>query len=241
MEIETMPTIRGRTWLQIKHGDNVVRFAYPPVAGTHQECFGKIAEDNELRAAQGVELALLTHGAYTGNDEWKDVKKTCFQSNYTRTPNRVLWIPKSFIKGDKSLSGVLVEKDSEGKGLSTKMEVPADFSDWKEQNGLYVKRDLTFVPKDKYALDEIKEDDGFARAILGDEGASIFVKTARDANLKPYNWGIDVNNISKPEQRVALLGEGSCRLALYGYFCSDGRGIRAFGVSATGEANVQKI
>ena len=227
MEIET---IKGRTWLQVRNGDNIVKLAYPPVAGTHQECYQAIAKDKELRAAEGVELALLTHGAYTGKDEWKDVKQTCFQSNYTRTPNRVLWIPKDSIKGDKSLCGVLVEKDLEGKGLSTKMEVPADFSDWKEQNGIYVKGDLTFVPKDKYTLDEIKEGDGFARAILGDEGASIFVKTARDANLKPYNWGIDVSDISKPEQRVTLLFEGSFRLDLCGLNYLDSGDSRAFGV-----------
>ena len=236
-----MPTIGGRTWLQVRNSDNIVKLAYPPVAGTHQECYQAIAKDKELRPAEGVELALLTYNAYTGKDEWKDVKETCFQSNYTRTPNRVLWIPKGFIKGDKSLCGVLVQKDPQGSGLSTKMEVPADFSDWKEQNGIYVKGDLTFVPKDKYALDEMKENNEFAGAILGEEGVGIFVKTAKDANLKPCNWGIDVSDISNPEQRVTLLDEYCYGLRLCGGYCGDYRYDRAFGVFATGEANAQKI
>ncbi|MDP1695329.1 MAG: hypothetical protein Q8L29_00245, partial [archaeon] len=75
--IETMPAERGRTWLPVRNGNQVVRFSYPAFRGTHQECFEAIGKDKELKPAEGVELALLVHSAYTGKDEWEDVKKTC--------------------------------------------------------------------------------------------------------------------------------------------------------------------
>lgn len=241
-KIKSMPTKIGRTWLEVGYGDQVVRFAYPAFKGTHQECFEAIGKDKELRPAEGVELALLAHEAYAGKDEqWKDVKQTCFQSNYTRAPNRTFWLPKGLIKGDKSLCGVLVEKDLKRKGLSTKMEVPVDLSGWKEQNGLYVKDDSTFVPVDKYNLGEMKENDRFTRAVLGNEGVPIFIKTAKDEKLTPYNWGINVNDISEPVQRVALLYEYCGGLILGGGSgWGGGAGGRAFGVSAADEASTGK-
>ncbi|MDP1695328.1 MAG: hypothetical protein Q8L29_00240, partial [archaeon] len=78
--------------------------------------------------------------------------------------------------------------------------------------------------------------DGFARAILSGEGVPIFIKTARDAKLTPYNWGINFNDISEPVQRVTLLLEGSWGLGLDGYGgWYDGTGCRAFGVSVAGK------
>lgn len=232
---------KGRRWLPIEYQGRVISFSYPPVKGDYQACFKAIGKDKELKPAEGIELALLTYGAYTGKDEWKDVKKTCFQSNFTRAPNRHLWLPKGTIKEDKSLSGVLVERNLKGKGASTKMEVPSDLSKWKEQNGIYTLGDLTFVPKDMYKLGEMGENDGFARANLSEEGVPIFIKTARDAKLIPYNLGTNVNDISEPVQRVALLDECGGRLNLDGdYSWSDYSNDRAFGVFVAGEASTRK-
>lgn len=43
----------------MEYGGEEIRFAYPPVKGTHQECFEAINKDPELRPAEGLELALL--------------------------------------------------------------------------------------------------------------------------------------------------------------------------------------
>jgi len=237
--VKIMPAERGRTWLPVKCGSDIVKFAYPPVKGTHGECFEAIAKDKELKPAEGIELALLAYSAYTGKDEWASVKQDCFRANYVRTPNRILWIPKGFIKKVKSLSGVLVERDLDGKGLSTKMKVPSDFSSWKEKDGLYINKGLTFVPKDKYNFGEMTEKDGFARAILSEEGVPIFIKIAKDAKLVPYNFGINVAEINEPAQRVALLGGLSGRLDLNGYDWDDDTNCRAFGVR-DGKADARK-
>jgi len=227
--IELLSAERKRTYLPVKYGTDIVKFAYPPVKGTHKECFETLAKDKELRPAQGIELALLTYGAYTGKDEWASIRQDCFRSNYVRTPNRILWIPKGFINKDKSLSGVLVERDLSGKGLSTKMKVPSDFSSWKEKDGLYLYGGSVFVPADKYKLGEMTEKDGFARAILSDEGVPMFIKTAKDAKLTSYNWGLNVNELKEPIQRVALLDESSGRLGLGGSGWGGNPDGRAFG------------
>lgn len=236
-KIKILPIERKRVWLPIRHGRKTIRFAYPPVEGNHRECFETLNADPEVRPAEGIELALLTHSTYTGKDEWEEVRKSCFQSNYTRTPNRILWIPRGFIGCDKSLSGVLVEKDLNGRSLFTKTDVQTmELADWKEQDGLYKQGNLTFVPSDKYSVGKMKEDDRFVRAILGDEGISIFIKTAKDSKLVPYNWGCNVNEFEKPEQRIVALIGCYDALGLDGYW-GDNSHIRAFGVSKSGEAS----
>ena len=95
--------------------------------GTHQECFKAINQDSEIRSAEGVELALLAYGAYHAdeqkdNKEWEEVKKL-FKNNYIRVPARTLRIPQEYAKTVES-GGVLVERDTQGNGLNTKMEIP---------------------------------------------------------------------------------------------------------------------
>ena len=243
-EIQVMEPVVARTRLPVVYDDNRVEYAYPPVMGTHQECFKAIKADSELRAPEGIELALLTHGAYNGLGLWGSVRRV-FKDTFVRAPIRNLWIPKDSLE-DKSLSGVLIERDIGGLGLSTKIEIP-NLAEWRQnESGVYVSSDKnqSFVPKDKYKLGEHDANsfalDGFARLVLSPEGAEIFAKTVIDAKLTPYIWGVDVDSIQNPEQRVCLLGEDGDGLSLGGYDWVDYWGVRAFGVFVSGEASTQK-
>ncbi|MDO8563504.1 MAG: hypothetical protein Q7R87_00680 [Nanoarchaeota archaeon] len=244
-EIELLPVERGkRIWLPVRYGDTITRIAYPAFTGTHKDCFEAIGEDKELIPSQGLDLALIAFGAYNGKKpEWKDIRKNAFVKSYTRSPTINNLIPKGFIKGDKGLSGVLVQKDLSGNGLTSKLVV-LDLNNFnQEASGLYVSADSNkiFVPLDKYKPGEHTADsfskDGFAIATLTPEGAELFAKTAIDAKKVPYTWGINPSQITNPKQRVSLLVEGSGRLGLGGV--DWGRGGRAtsyglaFAVSAS--------
>jgi DNA-binding CsgD family transcriptional regulator len=194
-----------------------------------------------LRPAEGLELALLTAGAYNGKDsEWKAVRRDCFIRNYTRIPVRVpirnLWLPAGCIKEDKNLAGVLIERDMQGSGLTTKMQIPENFSGWKEEDGIFYLQDknLTLVPKSRYKIGEHRKDsfakDGYAQAVLTPEGAELFAKTAYDTGKTLWIYGINVSNIAESEQRVSLLGEDRRGLHLDGNVWYDNRDGHAFGV-----------
>lgn len=238
--IEILPVERGRAWLPIKYLGREIKIAYPPVQGTHQECFQAINNDPELRPAEGLELAFLTAGAYQGKEpEWQDIRNNCFVNNYTRAPVRNLWIPSSSFKEDSSLSGVLVERDVQGFGLSAKMQIPnlSDSDNWKQNsNGIYVSKDKnkTFVPKSKYKLGEHTKDtfakDGYAITVLTPEGAELFAKTAFNAGKNSWISGIDVESIKEPIQRVSLLYEDGSWLGLSGVDWDGNGSSRAFGV-----------
>ncbi len=243
--IELMPAERGRTWLPVQYGQDRVDFSYPSVRGTHQECFEAIAKDPEITPAEGIELALLTHGAYTGKDEWESIKQDSFINNCVRAPVRFLWLPKSSMK-DKGLSGVSVQREVKGEGLSIRMAVP-NLNDWKEENGIYFSpdRNTSFVSSDKYELGKHNQrsfaKDGIARAVLSPDGAEIFAKTAYDAKKTLGIWGVDSDSISEPKERVGLLGEYSGRLILVGSDWDDfNRNDRAFGVRKSREASAPK-
>lgn len=117
------------------------------------------------------------------------MKEDCFVTSHVRIPNRFLLIPVGEIKGDKSLSGVLVEKDRQGRGLSTKIEIP-DLSKWKQNDaGVYVSKDgnACFVSSNAYEGKSF-ENDRIVHAVFSAEGAEIYAKTARDAGKTSYNW-----------------------------------------------------
>ncbi|MBI2631825.1 hypothetical protein HYW75_02375 [Candidatus Pacearchaeota archaeon] len=241
---------RGRTWLTTKYNNVLVKFAYPPVQGTQQECFTAINHDTELRPAEGLELALLTYGAYNGKEsEWQDVRKDCFQGGYTRVSVRNLWIPKKTFSFDPSLSGVLVENDLQGECFINKMQVP-DLSNsdvWvQNEEGVYVSKNENskFIPESKHKLGEHTKDtfakDNYAQTKLTPEGAELFAKTAFDKGKKLWIYGVDINSISSPVQWASVLGEDSYRLGIGVWV--DNRYYRAFGVfSKTGEASPKKI
>jgi hypothetical protein len=138
-EYSEIAHVRGQ--LKAKLGDRIRVYAWPPFRGTHQRCYQAIAEDKELVAAEGFDLALLVNGGYTQNTpQWRSVKKD-FKSSRVRSPHRVLLIPTGTIDGDRALSGILVERDIKGKGLSTRMQVP-NLSSWKQNSaGVYVPGD----------------------------------------------------------------------------------------------------
>ncbi len=244
-KITLEPTNRGRTWLSLSHGKEQYEFAYPSVIGTHQDCFKALNADTEVRPAEGLELALLTYGAYHAdnledNEEWKEVRNI-FHNNYIRIPIRNLWIPQECAKTIES-GGVLVERDIQGNGLDTKMEIP-NIKTWnKNDYGIHISQDKNqkFIPFGSYTLGEHTKEsfakDSYAIAVLSQKGAEIFAQTAVDTELKPWIQGVDIQTIKVPEQRVSLLCEGDYRLSLSGYYWDSGIGSRAFGVrKKTGE------
>ena len=205
-----------------------ISYAYPPFQGTHQDNYTKINNDSEIVPAEGLHLSLLTQGAFSfeGLDlpddikaMWAYVRDTCIIENYIRIPKRNNWIPKKH-----ELAGVFVERDLQGKGLSERMKVPENINGWKKQGNLYVKDNMIFVPEGNYKLGEHNQntfpEDGFAIALLTEEGAEIFAKTAYDNNLVPYTLGVNINNINSPEQKVAYVNADRDRLNLNG----DGHG-----------------
>jgi len=233
----TFGEIGGREWLTCSYKGKERRFAFPPVRGTHSDCYQAIKADSEIVPADGLDLALLAQGAYTQDtSRWQKVKN-CFVSAYVRAPMRGLWIPHGH-----DLAGVLLEKDFEGKGRQTKMQLPKDVSGWKKgDNGIYVSSDgkQTFVPEGSYELGKHTKNsfakDGFATAVLTAEGAEIFVRTAVDAKKTPWTWGYQVKDISEPVQVVAVLYEVDGGLDLGGdYYWGDNVDGYAVGVSKTG-------
>ncbi|MEK6889436.1 MAG: hypothetical protein AABW80_05010 [Nanoarchaeota archaeon] len=241
--IEYSEVAPSRGWLKAKSGDREVSFAWPSFQGTHQDCCQAIAKDKELVPAEGLDLAILTNGAYSQNTpQWTSVKGN-FRSNWVRAPNRSLLIPAGHFKGDKQLAGILVERDLKGNGLSTKMQVP-DLYDWKQNDsGIYISpdRNASFAPSSSYEGKSF-EKDGVAHIHLTSEGAELFAKTAKDAGLKPYNWLAQrMKEITSTEQRVSLLGECVGRLGLDGFDWGGDRYGPAFGVSASREASAPKI
>ena len=227
----------GRSWLTCQYGGRQVDFAFPPVQGTHVDAYTKINSDPEIAPAEGFDLALLANGAYSAKTKsWANVRDDAFVRNYVRVPIRVLWMPKKDSLGEENgLAGVIIERDLQGRGLSTKMNVP-DVSGWKNENGIYVNADrsVIYVPQGQYRLGDHDtrsfEKDGFARAVLTDEGAEIYAKTAVDNRKIPRLWGINISEIQNPEQRVPLLGEYDDRLDLDGGSRGNDRGGCAFGV-----------
>ncbi|MEK6889585.1 MAG: hypothetical protein AABX35_00195 [Nanoarchaeota archaeon] len=237
-EIELLPVERGRTWLPISYNGSTTRIFFPPVQETHQEAFAAIGDDKELTPAQGLDLALIAHGAYNGKDSiWEYIKQNAFFNHNTRSPTVNTWIPKGKIEGDDSLSGVLVQKDLNGKGLTSKVNIP-DLAKFKQNaSGLYVSQDSIFVPSYKYKLGEHTAEsfskDGFTIATLTPEGAELFAKTAVDTGKTPHTLGIDINTIANPEKRVSVFKDSTWSLGLVGYYYDNSRFDFAFAVSAS--------
>ncbi len=238
--------IGGREWLTCKHDGKTRLYSFLPVQGTHQDCYQALKKDSKVVPAEGLDLALITNGAYTQKTKrWASVRDDCFRDRYVRSPTRVLWIPKKH-----ELAGIVLERDLEGKGITTTMEMPLTIDGWKKgDNGIYTSPDskLTFVPAENYKLGKHNKGsfakDGFATAVLTAEGAEIFARTAVDAKLTPWTWGFDIKYILEPEQRVIGLDNDNKGLGVnggswsgYGY----GYGGYAFGVSITSEASAQK-
>jgi hypothetical protein len=223
--------IIGRSWLHVDYNGKKINFAYPPFRGAHSECFKAINSDPELIPAQGLELALLTYGAFSTDSRlWKDVKDRCFIQTYVRIPKRLLWVPAK-----DEFAGVFIEQDLTGIGLSSQMKVPENIDGWEEQNGIYSHDNITFVPKGRYTLGEHNKDsfvkDGFAIALLTEEGADIFAKAAYDNGKDLYAFGEDIIDMDSLIQRVAVLSSGRSRLYLHGDYHGDVRDGFSFGVS----------
>jgi hypothetical protein len=202
--------------LTCEYNSQTIRYPVPPAQGSHQKCFSKINACAELRPAEGVELSLLVQGALEADvlPGWKKVRKDCLTRSYVRIPKRILWIPLQNSKGKKNeLAGVFVERDLEGNGLSTQMNVPENLDGWKEENGIYRLGELTFVPRWRYDFDNFNKKsfscDGLAIALLTEEGAEIFARTAYDSKMPIKKFGEDITEIKKPEKRVPIFLEGS--------------------------------
>ncbi len=223
---------KGRTWLTAEYKGQEINFAYPGFEGSRRKVFEEINSNNELRPAEGIELALLSYCAYEGNGhEWKAVRDS-FLLDHVLFPSRNLWIPKGQIPTNENLSGVLVERDTGGSGLSTRMSVP-DISTWiLTEEGLYISPDKRkiFAPKSSYS--EEFEKDGFAIATLTVEGARLYNLASGIANngfndipeeirkdyiknrpgviptKKATTIKVDVDKLAQPDQRTSNLVVG---------------------------------
>ena len=185
----TFGEVNGGSWLTYSHNDRDGAFAFPPIQGTHRNCYQAIKEDSEIVPAEGLDLAILTEGAYTQETpSWQKVKANCFFiDKYIRAPLRVLWVPNG-----NDLAGVILERDLEGLGGTTDMKLPKNIDGWKKgENGIYESPDKNqiFVPAGSYKIGEHTKNsfakDGFATAVLTTEGAEIFARTVTNAKLKP--------------------------------------------------------
>lgn len=100
---------------------------------------------------------------------------------------------------------------------------------------------MTYVPRGAYKLGEHDTNsfvnDGFAVALLTEEGAEIFAKTAQDNHRIPYNLGVDITEINLPEQGVAVVAACGGRLALGGDDRGDGGDGFSFGVAKNSKGN----
>ncbi len=232
-----IPPSRG--WLVVENDRGETRFARSPFRGTHRACYQAIARCRDLVPADGLDSAILVAGAYDKENEnhkqWQSVKAN-FIGNKVRMPRGVLLIPAGYIKGDKKLEGVLVEKDWQARGIDDTLVVP-DLSNWKQNDaGIYVPKvkgyEAVFVPSTAYKGKSF-EKDGVAHAHLTSEGAEIFAKTARDKGLEPYNGFADMmKEISFPGRKVSSFTEDGDRLYLNGSSWSGGRYGCAFAVSS---------
>lgn len=112
----------GRSWLDADYDGKRISYAYPPVQGTHEENHKAINSDPELVPVEGLEISLLTQGAFNGNSpQWQDVRDRCILQNYIRIPMRLSWIPSTHV-----LAGVFIERDLQGRGLSERMNIPGN-------------------------------------------------------------------------------------------------------------------
>lgn len=229
--------IKGREWLTYEQLNGTKgAFAFPPIKGIYRNCYQKMKADSEVVPAERLDLVLLAQGAYTQEtSRWHKVKRECFVNRNVRAPMRTFWIPHK-----NELAGVLLERDLEGEGRTTKMQLPKNTSGWtKGENGVYESpnKNQILVPARSYKLEEHTAGnfarDGLATAILTAEGAEIFAGIAVDAKLRLCIWGLDIKDINEPEQRVVGLYGNALRLGIGGcdgcYINNDEGGSYAFG------------
>jgi hypothetical protein len=231
---------QGRNWLSCQYDGKTRDFAYPLVQGTHQECYEAITRDKEIVPAERLDLALLAYGAFSSKEPlWQEVKQKAFINGYLRVPMRLLWIPK----GNK-FSGVLIERDLQGKGLTEKMQIPENMDEFEKTGRFYSNADgnRLWVPNENYKSGKHSvaefENNGFANAVLTEEGCEIFAKTASDNNKNLCIW----TNNDKVIQRVPafILDEEGLYLVYYGWGNDLGNGCAA-GIKKSSKKNSPKI
>jgi hypothetical protein len=218
---------------------------YPPVQGTHPDCFKELAKRKAV-ILEGNDLTRVAEDAYTQNTPvWKAIKANQFVNGYTRIPVRMSFNP-SKKEPCPIFPGVLVQRDLKGIGLTAPFIVPSTDSDeWVKRDRIYVhKTGIIYVPEGEYFLGEHKkgmfEKDGLAIAVLEEEGAQRYEQTGRDNKLPLKSWGVDITKINQPLVRVGVLNEFGGRLNLYCYFDGSYSDGYAFGcvLASAGGASV---
>ena len=188
-----------------------VRFRIPPAIGTHSEVFQALSVDKTLKIARGKEIVAYAHGALVyKKNEWADQKRIRFPTlNYLRFPEVLTIVPMRKEFGDLE-GGMLIDSDLEGQigqGINRQTEVPKDLIGWTETpSKLLVKDKRIFVPFNLWYTDEWNERNGALIGLVGEDGAEMQAKTAKDSgrNYKPL-WKVKPKEITSPERRVPVL------------------------------------
>jgi len=219
-KIQVLPVYKDTTekiWLPVNCGDSKMEFAYPPIQGYHAAAYQAMAKDPEIRAARGIELAVLPYAAYTNKQSlWEQIKKK-FKARFIQSPHRALLLPKGSLP-DKNLEGIIIGTNT--KQVRTSMSIPSSFDNWKQDGNIFYTPDKQryFLPIGTFKFGEHTAksfgQDAFAQIILSPEGAALYAKTAIDNNLKPYLLGLEVEKLKQPDQRVVMLHEGDGSLLL---------------------------
>ena len=159
-KIQVLPVYKDTTekiWLPVNCGDSKMEFAYPPIQGYHAAAYQAMAKDPEIRAARGIELAVLPYAAYTNKQSlWEQIKKK-FKARFIQSPHRALLLPKGSLP-DKNLEGIIIGTNT--KQVRTSMSIPSSFDNWKQDGNIFYTPDKQryFLPIGTFKFGEHTDD-----------------------------------------------------------------------------------
>ena len=238
--------VRGRVELIVSYQDKSITHVFPAEGQNTYRNVGSQILAKKLAVPTGDYTASLVHTAFCDSRVENEPE---FGNVKDMVKNRWLWV---FNRHLWTSNGVYTFQDSEAKGTSEELNVAQleeMLKDGKEVKGLRFSKDgkVRFAPKGSYVLGQHTTQslakDGFVITSYGERGAEQLGEVAEKIRKTPWTYGLEINERQAPKQSVSALGAnyGGSWLGVNGGDCDDSSGGCAFGVSATGEANAQKI